>query len=73
MIYDFLVLDSTSKVPLYIQLYECVKQGILSGNIHPGDKLPSIRKLAAGLELSRTTIENAYQQLCIEGYLERCV
>jgi GntR family transcriptional regulator/MocR family aminotransferase len=70
MIYDFLVLDAASKTPLYIQLYECVKQGILAGNIHPGDKLPSIRKLAAGLELSRTTIENAYQQLCIEGYVE---
>ncbi len=70
MIYDFLVLDAQSKTPLYVQLYESIKKGVLGGNIRKGEKLPSIRKMAAGLRLSRTTIENAYQQLCIEGYVE---
>jgi len=70
MIYDFLVLNTQGKTPLYVQLYESIKKGILAENLKKGEKLPSIRKMAAGLCLSRTTIENAYQQLCIEGYVE---
>lgn len=39
------------------------------GGIHKGERLPSIRRLTEDLQISRTTVEAAYQQLCVEGYL----
>lgn len=62
-------LDSVAKMPLYEQLYRAVKEDILSGVIAGGEKLPSKRALAENLNISRITVENAYEQLLAEGYL----
>ncbi|MCH4239593.1 MAG: PLP-dependent aminotransferase family protein [Oscillospiraceae bacterium] len=70
MTYDYIQLEKESGQPLYLQLYEQLKSAAQSGSIHPGQKLPSIRRLSEDLGLSRTTIENAYQQLCVEGYID---
>jgi len=56
-------------VPLYEALYRCLRQSILSGELAPGDKLPSKRALAAHLEISKITVETAYSQLLAEGYI----
>lgn len=69
MTYDFVELDRTSTVPLYQQLYENISSAIENGNLPQGTKLPSIRRFSEDLDLSRTTIEGAYQQLCVEGYI----
>ena len=69
MLYDYINLDKEQKEPLYIQLYSNIKLNIQNGNIQAGSKLPSIRKLSADLNISKTTIENAYSQLCAEGYI----
>lgn len=53
----------------YIQLYETICQDILQGKMKKGDQLPSIRSAAKQLNLSRTTIENAYQRLLTEGLI----
>ena len=63
------VLDTNSKTPLYEQLYRALKEDILSGEIKGGEKLPSKRTLAEHLNISRITVENAYNQLVTEGYL----
>ncbi len=63
-------LDSTEKTPLYIQLYNFIKNEIITGNLEPNTKLPSIRQLALGLNMSRTTIEATYHQLAVEGYIK---
>ena len=63
------VLDPASSVPLYEQLYRRLKEDLLSGAIAGGEKLPSKRALAENLNVSRITVENAYQQLLTEGYL----
>ncbi len=63
------VLDFNAKTPLYEQLYRAIKEEILSGAIAGGEKLPSKRTLAEHLNISRITVENAYQQLVTEGYL----
>ena len=55
--------------PLYEQLYESIKNDILSGTIRGGEKLPSKRLLAEHLKISKITVETAYQQLLAEGYL----
>ena len=60
-------LDKNAKEPLYEQLYEAIKRGIIDGSIPVEKKLPSKRKLADFLMLSQTTIELAYGQLLAEG------
>jgi len=56
--------------PLYEQLYRHIKQEIITGRLTAGDKLPSKRKLADHLKVSVRTVENAYAQLIVEGYIE---
>ena len=56
-------------VPLYEALYRCIREDILSGQLVPGQKLPSKRALAANLEVSKITVETAYDQLLAEGYI----
>lgn len=56
-------------VPLYEALYRCIREDILSGALRPGEKLPSKRALAANLEVSKITVEQAYGQLLAEGYI----
>ena len=63
-------LENRGKIPLYDYLYRCIRDDILSGNIKAGDKLPSKRTLAKHLNVSIVTIENAYAQLSLEGYIE---
>ncbi|GMQ58904.1 PLP-dependent aminotransferase family protein [Vallitalea sediminicola] len=62
-------LDMTLDRPLYVQLYEYIRDEILGESIAQNEKLPSIRQLSKSLDISKTTIENAYQQLLVEGYL----
>ncbi|MDD7646013.1 MAG: PLP-dependent aminotransferase family protein [Ruminococcus bromii] len=54
---------------LYIHLYKCIRDDIVSGKIAPGTKLPSKRSFAENLGVSVVTVENAYAQLISEGYL----
>ena len=56
-------------LPLYEALYRCLRASILSGELSPGEKLPSKRALAEHLEVSKITVETAYQQLLSEGYI----
>lgn len=58
-----------SRELLYLQVYHYYKDLILSRRLQPGNKMPSLRKCAQELRLSRTTIENAYLQLAAEGYI----
>ena len=56
-------------VPLYEALYRCIREDILSGALTAGEKLPSKRALAVNLEVSKITVEAAYNQLLSEGYI----
>lgn len=67
--YDFIELKRNGKTPLYQQLYDIISTAIENGSLPQGTKLPSIRKLSEDLHLSRTTVEGAYQQLCVEGFI----
>ncbi len=59
--------DEKSK---YYYLYSAIKEDILSGNLKKNEKLPSKRSLAEHLGISLITVENAYQMLKDEGYIE---
>ncbi len=67
------LLDARSPVPLYKQLYERLRRGILSGQLERGMRLPSTRLLASELGISRTTVVLAYEHLLLEGYLQSWV
>lgn len=54
---------------LYEQLYEYIREEIRTGNLLPGERLPSARFLSDSLQVSRTTVDMAYGQLVAEGYL----
>lgn len=54
------VLNRKSDSYLYEQLYEQLKQQILSGNMKAGQRLPATRELAAEYQISRNTVINAY-------------
>ena len=62
-------LIENSQIPLYIQLYEHIKSAILSKEIAFGEKLPSLRNLSTDLGVSVTTVDLAYSQLMVEGYI----
>lgn len=53
----------------YTQLYNTIKNMILSGEIKSRDKVPSVRKAAQIYGVSITTVQNAYFDLCADGYL----
>ena len=56
-------------MPLYESLYRCIRADILTGKLPADTKLPSKRALCANLEVSKITVEGAYQQLLAEGYI----
>ncbi len=64
------MIDEKSAVPLYRQIYEAIRDAILSGNLRPTAPLPATRLLSKELGISRMTVINAYDQLFAEGYLE---
>ena len=63
-------LDYHSGKALYEQIYEYICKEIADGKISPGEKLPSTRFMAKSLQISRSTVELAYDQLVAEGYLQ---
>ncbi|RAV04592.1 PLP-dependent aminotransferase family protein [Paenibacillus sp. YN15] len=62
-------LDPASGEALYMQLYRSIREDILQGRIPAGARLPSIRRLCGRLNLSRTPVALAYEQLQAEGYV----
>lgn len=64
--YSFTNLEGES---MYTHLYKCIKNDITSGVLHANEKLPSKRMLAKNLGISLITVENAYAQLSVEGYI----
>ena len=55
---------------LYEQIYDHIKEEIRKGNLLCGERLPSTRMLADYLQVSRSTVDMAYEQLLSEGYIE---
>jgi GntR family transcriptional regulator / MocR family aminotransferase len=56
--------------PLYHRLYDWFRSAIQTGQLRPGQKIPSTRYLASELKVSRITVLCAFQRLSAEGYIE---
>ena len=63
-------LDVKSDRPLYEQIYQFLKAEIQEGRLSAGERIPSTRKLSTYLQVSRSTVDMAYDQLLSEGYIE---
>ena len=63
-------LDRMKGIPLYKQIYQALREAILSGALAEGTRLPTERALAHELEVNRTTVMNAYNELASEGLVE---
>lgn len=59
----YIHLDHHSGEPIYRQIIEAVKYQVASGELSPGQKLPSIRGLAGQLKINPLTVVRAYEQL----------
>ena len=62
--------NSSSGVPIYLQLMEQVKHGIETGALRAGEQLPGIRPLAEELVINPNTVAKAYRELEHEGVIE---
>ena len=68
-----IILSTSSQEPYYAQISRQIQQLILSGQLHPGDALPTIRSLAKTLRVSVITVQHAYEELQRNGFLETTV
>ncbi|HEX6390506.1 MAG TPA: GntR family transcriptional regulator, partial [Solirubrobacteraceae bacterium] len=68
---DVLVeLDRSAEAPLHEQIEQSLRDGIRGGRLQAGAQLPSTRRLADELGVSRGVVSTAYDQLAAEGYLQ---
>jgi GntR family transcriptional regulator len=58
-----LEIDFRSNVPIYLQVVERIKERIASGQIKPGDQLPTVRSLAMDLRVNFNTVARSYRIL----------
>jgi GntR family transcriptional regulator/MocR family aminotransferase len=65
-----LSVDRMSPAPIHHQVYDALRTAILGGRLAPGTRVPSTRQLARRLDIARTTVMSAYEQLVADGYLE---
>lgn len=66
-----LIISNASGKPIYEQICTQIKNVILSGELSPGDALPSIRALAKDLRISVITTTRAYDELERDGFIDR--
>ena len=62
-------LDYRDARPIYSQITDGYREQILSGVLQNGDRLPSVRELASQLAINPNTIQRAYRELEMEGWI----
>ncbi|RRC96347.1 MULTISPECIES: GntR family transcriptional regulator [Schaalia] len=65
-----IVVSNASSQPIYAQIKDQIKAAIINGQLNPGEKMPSIRRLAAQLRVSVITTKRAYDELELEGFID---
>jgi GntR family transcriptional regulator len=62
--------DPRSGVPIYVQIVEQVRHAVDVGGLRPGERLPTVRRLAEDLTIAPNTIVKAYNELQRAGLVE---
>lgn len=65
-----LKIDKSLSLPVYVQIKNSIKELILTGKLPAGFVLPPERKLAASIDVNRSTVINAYDELKAIGLVE---
>lgn len=63
------MLNKGTVMKKYSKLYNDIKEQIITGQLSHGDKIPSVRDASAIYSVSTTTVQNAYFELCADGYI----
>ena len=58
-----------SGVPIYVQIRDQIQRAIGSGNLRPGEQLPTMRQLAVDLKVDLNTVRHAYDELERSGVI----
>lgn len=62
-------IDPRSPTPLYEQIAQRIRLAIASGEVKPGDSLPSVRRLASEIRVNPATVVQAYRDLETDGFV----
>lgn len=65
-----IIVSNASSDPIYAQIKNQLKAAIINDQVAPGNKLPSIRRLASQLRVSVITTKRAYDELELEGFID---
>lgn len=57
-------MDFGTNKPIYQHIYDIVVERIILGQLHEGDRVPSVRELAIELQVNPNTVMRAYDSLC---------
>lgn len=63
-------IEFDNNLPIYLQIMNYLKREIVRGGLKPGDKIPSVRELAADLQINPNTVQRTFQELEREGIVE---
>ena len=63
-------LDTSSSLPIYVQLRNQIVLGIGRGELKPGESLPTVRQMAKDAGINTMTVNKTYQILKTEGFIE---
>ena len=65
-----IIISNSSNDPIYLQIVNQIKALIMSGELAPGEALPSMRNLAMQMRISLITTKRAYEELERDGFIE---
>lgn len=65
-----IIISNSSNDPIYLQIVNQIKAMIMSGELSPGEALPSMRNLAMQMRVSLITTKRAYEELERDGFIE---
>ena len=63
-------LSRSDELPLYVQIMDGVRRGLVRGTLRPEDPLPSVRDLASELRVNPRTVSQAYAELERDGVVQ---
>lgn len=68
-----IIISSNTSKPIYEQITSQIKAMVMSGELHTGDAIPSMRALAKSIHVSVITVQKAYEDLQRDGFIETTV
>ena len=65
-----IIISNNANKPIYEQITSQIKSMIMSGELKPGEAIPSMRSLAKSIHVSVITVHKAYEDLQRDGFIE---